>query len=284
MCVVNGIEEKREGLITRERNTAVGSKKSVIDFVLVSNDLVKHIGRIHIDDQRINVLTKIRKTKDGVEYSESDHNLIETQLKLSWSPNEQKVIEVFKFKDTKALTKFKYVTSNTTDLSKIIDSNKSIHLVTKKFLKRLKGFMHQCFKKVKIVEKPDEELENLYNKRRILRTRTDEASEKELEEVENELSEKYSDKMYNKIMGELKGKTDSEEGGFNVGSLWKLNKKLSPRYNDPPTAMVNSEGTLLTTDEVVLDEAVKHYKEVFKDKNINKELEQHRKDKRRVVP
>jgi hypothetical protein len=142
--------------------------------------------------------------------------------------------------------------------------------------------MHQCFKKVKIVEKPDEELEKLYNKRRVLRTRTDEASIKELDEVDTELSEKYSEKMFKKIMGEIEGKSDCEEGGSNVGSLWKLNKKLSPRYNDPPTAMVNTEGKLLTNDKEVLNEAVNHYKEVFKDKPINEEYKQHKTDRERL--
>ena len=63
-------------------------------------------------------------------------------------------------------------------------------------------------------------------------------SKKELEEVEIELAEKYSDKMYNKIKEEL-AHIDSEDGVFNSGRLWKLKKKLSPKPHDPPTAMKN---------------------------------------------
>ena len=55
--MVNGLQDKRTGLITREKKTVTGVKKSVIDFVIVSNDLVKHIEYIHIDDERLHVLT-----------------------------------------------------------------------------------------------------------------------------------------------------------------------------------------------------------------------------------
>ena len=36
LCVVNGLEDKTEGLITRERTTINGIEKSVIDFVITS--------------------------------------------------------------------------------------------------------------------------------------------------------------------------------------------------------------------------------------------------------
>ena len=52
--------------------------------------------------------------------------------------------------------------------------------------------------------------------------------------------------MFGKIMEGIKGCKNSEDGGFNTGHIWKLNKKLSPRVNDIPSAMNNSEGKLLT--------------------------------------
>ena len=98
LCVVNGLEDKRKGIITREKKTVTGVKKSVIDFVIVSNDLVKHIEQIHIDDERIHVLTANMKSKNYIHHSESDHNLINTKLKLTWTPYKSKVVEVFKYK------------------------------------------------------------------------------------------------------------------------------------------------------------------------------------------
>jgi hypothetical protein len=95
-------------------------------------------------------------------------------------------MEIFNYKDPKAQKLFKTVTTSTDQLSKLIDKNKPLNIVTKKFLKRLKGFVHQCFKKVRIVEKEDKQPEGLYNKRRVLRTKTDEDSLNKLEDVEKE--------------------------------------------------------------------------------------------------
>ena len=95
--MVNGLQDIRKGIITREKKTVTGVKKSVIDFVIVSNDLVKHIEHIHIDDERLHVLTTRLKTKNGIHHSESDYNLITTKFKLTWTPFKSKVVEVFKY-------------------------------------------------------------------------------------------------------------------------------------------------------------------------------------------
>ena len=184
---------------------------------------------IHIDDERLHVLTKNRKTKTGIDFSESDHNLIHTKFNLTWSSKKAKVTEVFKYNDKHSKDKFKQVTTNTKHLSQIIDMNKPLDVVINKFLKRLKGFIHECFQKVKIVDRPDTVLESLYNKRRILRNKKDTHSKSELEKVEIELSEKYSDAMSKKIFNEVKGLEDAEEGGFNAGKLWKMKKKTQSK-------------------------------------------------------
>ena len=97
-----------------------------------------------------------------------------------------------------------------------------------------------------------------YEKSPILRTKTDANSKKLLEDVDHELCEKYSEEMSEKIMSEVKGMEDSEDGGFNAGRLWKLKKKLSPKVSDPPTAMINSDGKLITSEKDTKAKAIKH--------------------------
>ena len=162
-------------------------------------------------------------------------------------------------------------TENTDALSQIFDTNKSLEVKTKKFLKRLNGFIQDSFKKVKISEKYDHKLEELYDKRRYLRTKDDGESNLELEAVEKELAERYSDKMFKTIEDELKA-VKGEDGGYNPGHLWKLKKKLSSGQNDPPTAMKDEDGNLLTSEEEIKNEALKHYKKVFEDKAIDEDL------------
>ena len=43
LIVANSLQDKCTGVITQEKITVNGVEKSVIDFVIVSNDLVKHI-------------------------------------------------------------------------------------------------------------------------------------------------------------------------------------------------------------------------------------------------
>jgi hypothetical protein len=282
LTVVNGLPNKCSGLITREKVTVDGVQKSVIDFVIVSSDLVKHVEYLHIDEKRDNVLTKLvkntkSKTKRTIKV-ESDHNILETKINISWKSKEKSVIEVFNFKDKSSQVNFFNATNGTNDLIKIFETNKSITVQTRKFLKKINGYIHQSFKKVKIVENCDKQLENLYNIRRHLRNMQDEKSKKSLEEIESKLAEKYSDIMYNKIKEEVKG-INCEEGGFNSGSLWKLKKKLSPIHRDPPTAMKDKDGNLLTSDEDIRNEAVKHYKKVFENKPINNKLKEYKKER-----
>ena len=206
--------------------------------------------------------------KGILQQKELVYNLIVTKLKVAWTPFKRKALEVFNYNSKESKERFQKLTTETKHLSQIVDMKKPLDIVTKKFLKRLKGFIHECFNKVKIVEKSKKELEHLYDKRRVLRNRKDMKGKTELEAVENELSSKYSEVMANKILKEVQGLEDAEDGGFNSGKLWKLKRKLSPKANEPPTAMESKEGKLLTDDDDIFKEAVRHYKAIFAHKNI----------------
>ena len=107
----------------------------------------------------------------------------------------------------------------------------------------------------------------MYDKRRYLRSKDDDKSKAALEEVEDELIDRYSEIMYRKIKNEIRV-MNNEEGGYNPGHLWKLKQKLSPRYSEPPTAMKDATGKLLTSTEDIEAETIKHYKRVFKSNAI----------------
>ena len=85
-----------------------------------------------------------------------------------------------------------------------------------------------------------------------------------MEQIEEEIAIKHSEEMYQKIKSELKGMT-CEDGGWNPGYLWKLKSKISPRPIDPPTAMENSSGVLLTDPKEIQTEAIQYDKNVFND-------------------
>ena len=72
--MANGVEEKSHGVITRRRNTNTNIKESLIDLVLLSNDLVQNLVSITIDEEKDHVLASITSSKKGVITNESDHN------------------------------------------------------------------------------------------------------------------------------------------------------------------------------------------------------------------
>ena len=51
---------------------------------------------------------------------------------------------------------------------------------------------------------------------------------KELEDVEKKLRYKYSKIISDKIMKEVKGLGEAEDGDFNSGKLWKFKKSSPP--------------------------------------------------------
>ena len=81
-------------------------------------------------------------------------------------------------------------------------------------MKRLDGFVHKYFRKIRVTEKIDTELEEMYFKKAELNSKTDMESKKELEVIEESIASKYLEDMYQTIKSELKG-MNCEDGGWN---------------------------------------------------------------------
>ena len=98
--MANGLGGKVRGTITRKRITKDNIEESVIDLVIVSSDMVNQIKSVHIDEDKIKVLTSITRSKKGVVKKESDHNSIETIFNIQWVKKEKpQRLELFNFKD-----------------------------------------------------------------------------------------------------------------------------------------------------------------------------------------
>jgi hypothetical protein len=66
LIVANGLNAKCSGLITRRRETKNSVEESVIDHVMITEDLETDLESIRVDEERQNVLEKTVKTKKGV--------------------------------------------------------------------------------------------------------------------------------------------------------------------------------------------------------------------------
>ena len=150
------------------------------------------------------------------------------------------------------------------------DLNQAIYLFFKKFEENIKV----CFKKIRISDKQEE----LFFKRKELRNKTNLFSKVEFKKVETKLANLCAKANYNKICEEISD-IKCDEGGVNSGKLWKLKKKLSPRCRDPPTAMMDFNGKLITSEKEIEKVAIKVFENRLRNRDMKAELSDMKKDK-----
>ena len=92
--------------------------------------------------------------------------------------------------------------SKNSHLRGTVNESIDIDICTNMFQSKLNECISKSFKKVRVTEKQNKELEDLFHKRKILRSKNDDKSKMELEDVENLLAEKCAEANYNKIKEE----------------------------------------------------------------------------------
>ena len=205
LIVVNGLTEKCKGMITRRRVTKDAIEESIIDHVLITDDLKDDLISLIIDEDKTHVLNRVSKSKKkGVVTVNSDHNALISDFEIKWNTKyKRERIEMFNLKNAECQKKFKELTSEEDILSSIFTSNENINISASKFIKKLDDCIKKCFNKIRITDKPNKEIDELFEKRKRLRTKTDEKSKLELEEVEDLLANKCTEANYEKIKDEI---------------------------------------------------------------------------------
>ena len=210
LTVMNGMGSKCRGSITRRRITCKVKEESIIDFAIISEDIADIITEVVIDEDKNHVLTRYTKTKNGTKIKESDHNFIITHIQAKWDKRKNiKNIEIYNLKDPTGIRNFKEMTSQEGFLSEVFDDqNKCISTTSKRFNKRLNYCISKCFKEVRINKThKNKALEDLFNRRRILRSKKDAESQTELQKVDQTLSELCSEENYKLIKEACEGNT-----------------------------------------------------------------------------
>ena len=89
-----------------------------------------------------------------------------------------------------------------------------------------------------------------------------------MKEVEANLADDCFEKMKNAT-----NDIDCEEGGMSSGKLWSLRKEICPQSRDPPTAMMDLEGNLVTNAEKIKEMVVSAYVEGHKKRHTKEGME-----------
>ena len=259
------------GTITRKRVTKDRIEQSVIDIVMFSSDLQEYLVAVSIDEERKHILSKISKTKKGVKVKESDHNTILTEFNLKVIANQPKEkIEVYNLKNKDCQNAFKEYTSKTNMLSSIFDKgDDNIDNLTDRLLKKINGCVAASFKKRRVVVNKNTKVETLYDRMRALKGKEDSRSKTELDEVMKKIADN-AENNFKKLKKELDGiKADS--GKLDKNKLWKLRKKMCPKIRDPPTAMMDRRGNVLTSEKAISERAI----EVYEERLTNNDMKSH---------
>ena len=184
-------------------------------------------------------------------------------------------INLFNLKNKDCLKKFKEETTGNNYLSKTMDEEQDLNQATKSLMNRLDKILHKCFRKVSVKENSSEnKQEELYKKWKNLKNKTDKTSVEETKNIEEQIGNTF----FEKIKDATKD-IDCESGGVNSGNLWSLKKQLCPQTRNPPTAMLDPEGNLVTDEDKIAEMALEHYIKVLANKPMKKELEHIKEDK-----
>ena len=135
-----------EGLITRTRNTINGLESSIIDFLIVCEELFYHMDDMKVDDQKKYPIESFTKNGTGVKVTSSDHNMLigTFDFKIDEKILEQRK-EIFNYNNVDGQKRFKELTSKNT-LSKCFDEEEDVFKASSKWLKELNNMLHGSFK------------------------------------------------------------------------------------------------------------------------------------------
>ena len=89
------------------------------------------------------------------------------------------------------------------------------------------------------------------------------------------MSEMCSEENYKLIKEACAGST-CEEGGMPAGKLWQLKKKLRGIISEPPTAMLDDHGNLVTSSHAIEELTIKMYEDRLKSLKIRDDLRLHK--------
>ena len=263
-----------QGSITRQRKTINGLEESILDYVIVCQEMFSYLSSMVIDEARTFVLTKYAKIRGKTVITQSDHNPIICQFNYLWSDNVQngeQRREIFNYKDPEGLIKFKQLTSLNT-LSKCVNSD--VKGSGKKWIKEFNNIIQRSFKKIRINKRgiKNEKVDNLMRAKTLISQKICEITEnlklnperienqmqvlaslqEKIDSLDIEIANVCAEKNMKIIKEHYETVTDCA-GSFNVPKMWGLKKKLKLQSNNVPSAKKDAAGNLVTTKNGLLD-------------------------------
>ena len=271
-----------KGTITRERIFDNKTERSVIDYILICQELAKDILEVTIDEERVHVLSRIAKKKIVM----SDHNILYSKFNISYTRKPRQIRkEFFNFKCEAGKKHFLEETSKTEKLSTCFETNKTFEEKADNFFKTLTGIFHKCFQKVRIRSGNnkifgDQSLQDKIKLKKLLKifllnniecnsART--LAQEKLNDIEESLEEETATVNANTVKEHIES-METVDGNFSNLGFWKLKRKLIPFFEEPVMAKKDKYGNIITAPEALKKLYVETYTERLRNRDMSPEL------------
>lgn len=229
MTVVNSLPIC-EGKITRSRVKSGKLEESILDFFIVCESVLPFVTKMVVDEENKHILTNYKaiKTKGKTVYS--DHAVQYMDLALKVFLEKPKRVEVLNFKDKKAQTIFKYLTTETTEFSSCFDDDLSFDCQVENWWKIFDYHCKKAFKKIRIGKKEKQRHENkeifeMMTKKNLLKSAGNEIEAKRLEETIAD----YEAKINRDLVVENFKNLSNDPENICLGNVWKSMRKTWPK-------------------------------------------------------
>ena len=248
-----------------------GNKKSILDYLIMSNEDISNINKIEIDEEKRWGMYRGDKNHK-VTYS--DHNCILAEMNwyeaMKRSNRDDKGRIVL---SKQRLNKFKQMTENG-NLTADCKNEENIQEMYKTWENKVIKQIDLCFK-VKAKARLEKGKKNNKRVRILSKVRRNiakklvsegEESKENTWKLRNELLKEHIERNKKKSFKKKIEKTTMEikkQGKFNNNAFWKLKEKLTRKEREKRTAMRNKEGEMCENREEIMEIFANFYEELL---------------------
>ena len=237
-----------------------------------------------IDSKQLYTLTKYTTTKGNPCIKKSDHYTMIATFNIKWNDKKQARREFFKLRDAEGLLNFSKLTEKSERLRHSVRNSDSVEENCNRWYKEIEKVLHQCFKKVRICSNLpkntiDYEIKELLTTIKCLKEQYDICTpmvkavlKLEISRYEQKAAVLQGNKCKRIIDEQMKQLT--HDGCFSFDDAWKIKKKIFPKSNDPPFAVMDKQGNFVSEYDSILEVMKDEFKFRLRNRTINPEYEE----------
>ena len=141
--------DKCQGKITRRRNKGNKVEEAILDFALVSDELLQFFDKMIIDEEKKFPLTSYLNRK----VTHSDHSTIIIDFDIKFKKQKPDRVEQFNLRDKEGQEKFKNILNSENNLARCFENADDLETQCERWLCELNNIFQRSFKKIRITKK-----------------------------------------------------------------------------------------------------------------------------------